>query len=129
MPRSILVVDDSQDAADSFASVLRALGHEARVAYDGRNAIAAALAQPPEVVFVDLGMPWIDGYDLLREFRDLPGMDQAKLICVTGFGDARHRNRALEYGCDGYLVKPIELEDVEVILGPAWPMGVSDQPI
>lgn len=116
MVRKVLIVDDNKDAADSFAAVLRLRGHDARVVYSGRDAVATALTWTPEVVFVDLAMPWIHGFDLLRELRELPGMSKVKLVCLTGFGDEKHRDLASAAGCDGYLVKPAEIADVQSVL-------------
>jgi CheY-like chemotaxis protein len=115
-PRDVLIVDDNRDAADSLASLLGLNGFDVRVAYDGRDAIAMALERVPRAVLIDLGMPKIDGYTLLRELRDLPGMADARLICLTGYDDPFHRGQAAEYGCDGYLVKPAELADLQSVL-------------
>jgi CheY-like chemotaxis protein len=116
MFRNVLIVDDNQDSADTMAMVLRCLGHAVRVVYSGRDAIAECLDRPPELVFIDLQMPRISGFDLLRELRDLPGMAQTKLVCLTGFGDGNHRSKAEACGCDAYLIKPAELADVNAIL-------------
>jgi two-component system, chemotaxis family, CheB/CheR fusion protein len=115
----ILIVDDNHDAADTLAVALTAAGHETRVAYTGRDAIAMALCRAPDVVFVDLAMPQIDGYDLLRELRQLPGMGHAKLVCLTGFGDEQRRSRAQEDGCDGYLLKPAAFADILAVVAAA----------
>lgn len=114
--RNILVVDDNRDSADSLAAILSLVGHEVRMAYGGRDAIARAMERPADVVFIDLAMPRVTGLDLLRELRDLPGMASAKLVCLTGFGDEIHRARAQAYGCDAYLVKPADLADVHAVL-------------
>ena|SRR5579885_455915 len=116
MCRNILVVDDNRDAADTLATILRLVGHDARVAYGGRDAIAELLERPADVVFIDLAMPSISGLDLLRELRDLPGMANAKLICLTGFGDEDHRKQAQACGCDAYLIKPAHLAEVNAVL-------------
>ena len=71
-PRRVLVVDDNVDAAESLAMLLRLGGHEVRVAYDGPTALRLAEAEPPEVAFLDIGMPGMDGYELARRFRERP---------------------------------------------------------
>jgi CheY-like chemotaxis protein len=87
-PRRILVVDDNVDAAESLALLLRLGGHEVRVACDGPGALAAAQAEPPEMVVLDLGMPGMDGFEVARRLRALPGSKDALLVALTGWAQA-----------------------------------------
>jgi CheY-like chemotaxis protein len=94
VPRRVLVVDDSQESADTLALLLRVSGHEVRVALDGRSALDAAATFVPEVVLLDIGLPDLSGYEVATEMRQLPGMAKARLIALTGYGQERDRNRS-----------------------------------
>jgi PAS domain S-box-containing protein len=105
----ILVVDDNREAADTLAALLRLQAHDVRVAYDGLSAIEAAAAHRPTVVFLDIGMPGMDGYEAARRIRLIPGMNQATLVAVTGWGQEDDRRRSAGAGFDHHIVKPPEL--------------------
>ncbi len=111
--RSILVVDDSVDGAETLAMVLEASGHRVRVAHDGRAALQQALAAPPEVVLLDIGLPDIDGYALARQLRAQPATRGCALVALTGYGQAADRERALQAGFDRHLVKPVDIGELE----------------
>jgi two-component system CheB/CheR fusion protein len=115
-PRRVLVVDDNRDAADSVATLLTLWGHDARVAYDGPGAIAAALAAPPELCLLDLGMPGMSGYEVAERLRREPTLGRALLVAVTGFEQEADRARAQRAGFDGHLVKPVELAALQTLL-------------
>jgi CheY-like chemotaxis protein len=108
--RRVLVVDDKVDAAASTAMVLRMEGHDVRVAHDGPAALWEAQSDPPDVVLVDIAMPGMDGYEVARRLRQLPGMEQVLLVAVTGYGQPHDRHRSREAGFDQHLVKPVEPE-------------------
>jgi CheY-like chemotaxis protein len=113
----VLVVDDHRDTADSSRMVLEALGYRVvGVAYDGPSALAAARAEPPDVVLLDLAMPGMDGLTLARALRTLPGMAEAFLVCVSGYGRDEDRNSARAAGCDAHLLKPVEFAELERLL-------------
>jgi DNA-binding response OmpR family regulator len=101
----VLVVDDNRDAADALAVLLRLEGYEVAVAYGGREALAAALARPPVLMLVDLGMPDLDGCALAREVRRHPELAATRLVAVSGFADPAHQAAALDAGFLYYLVK------------------------
>jgi signal transduction histidine kinase/ActR/RegA family two-component response regulator len=107
--RRILLVDDHHDSADSLATLLRLLGHDVRVAYDGPAAISTATAWVPDVVLLDLGLPGMDGYATAAALRAIPGVDDALLLALTGFGREQDRRHTHEAGFDGHLVKPVDL--------------------
>jgi CheY-like chemotaxis protein len=116
----LLVVDDNQDAAVSLAVLLRLQGHEVRVAHDGPTALALAASYRPAVVFLDLGMPGMDGYEVARRLRLQIGLEHIVLAALTGWGQQEDRRRTAEAGFDHHLVKPPEpktLESVLCILG------------
>jgi CheY-like chemotaxis protein len=108
----ILVVDDNVDAADMLAELLRIGGHEVNVAYSGTSAIAEAASFVPDVVFLDIGLPDMSGYEAAVRIRALPDMATATLIALTGYGQERDRALALEAGFNEHVVKPIDYDKV-----------------
>ncbi len=114
--RKILVVDDNVDAADSLAVLLRHQGQDVRVAHDGPSALDAARTDPPEMVFLDIGLPGMDGYEVARRLRANPALAGAKLVALTGYGQEEDRRRSQEAGFDLHLVKPADPAAVEHLL-------------
>jgi signal transduction histidine kinase/CHASE1-domain containing sensor protein/CheY-like chemotaxis protein len=112
----VLVVDDNLDAADTLAEAVRLDGHEVRVAHDGPSALEEAREFVPEVVLLDIGLPGMDGYDVVQKLRELPQVRGAQIVALTGFGQQSDRQRALSAGFDDHLVKPVDLETVTAIL-------------
>ena len=108
----VLVVDDNRDAADLLVESLAAMGHAAEAAYDGPSALAAAAIHRPEVAFLDIGLPVMDGYELAARLRELPGLERRPLVAITGYGQEHDRRRSAAAGFDDHLVKPIALERV-----------------
>ncbi len=102
----ILVVDDNVDAADSLAILLQSLGHDISVAYDGLEAMALAETYRPELVFLDIGMPRMNGYEVAAAFRRTPSLEHAVLVALTGWGSHEDRLRSREAGFDHHLTKP-----------------------
>ncbi len=112
----ILVVDDNRDAADSMTTLLETMGADVRVAYDGDSALSAADAFRPGLVFVDLGMPVVDGYEFARRVRRVPWGRDMRLVAVTGWGAEEERRRSREAGIDEHLLKPVTAGQIERIL-------------
>ncbi len=112
----VLVVDDNVDQADSVALLLRASGHEVRVAYSGPAALEVAVAYRPDLVLMDIGLPGMDGYEVARHLRQQPGPKDAVLVAVTGYGRESDRQRSEEAGFDYHLVKPVSMPQLEAIL-------------
>jgi PAS domain S-box-containing protein len=112
----VLVVDDNVDAAESLAALLALQGHATRVAHDGNQALAAAHDFRPEIVFLDIGMPGKDGYQVARELRGQPETRQAVLVALTGWGAQDDRARTRSAGFDHHLTKPAGLADVEGLM-------------
>jgi signal transduction histidine kinase len=104
----ILVVDDNQDAAESLSMLLTLDGHDTRVANDGESALAAAAEFKPDTVFLDIGLPGMNGYETAHHLRQAHG-DALRIIALTGWGAAEDRRRAQHAGFDGHLVKPVDL--------------------
>ena len=115
--RRILLVDDNVDAANALGELLRALGHEVEVAYDGPQALARAAEFRPDVALVDIGLPVMDGYELAQRLRETAGERCPRLVAVTGYGLERDRERSAQAGFSEHLVKPIELDALERLVG------------
>jgi CheY-like chemotaxis protein len=115
-PLNVLVVDDNPDAAESLALVLRAVGHDVRVAWNGLDALTAARELPPDVVLLDLGMPFMNGYEAAHQFRADPAIRSAILVAVTGWGSDDDRRRTREAGFARHLVKPVDPAEVVALL-------------
>jgi two-component system CheB/CheR fusion protein len=104
--RRVLVIDDNVDGAEALAVVLRRAGHEVRSAHSGRDALEIARDFRPEVVFLDVGMPGMDGYETAGRLRAMAGLESALLVALTGYGQPSDRRHAHEAGFDEFLVKP-----------------------
>jgi signal transduction histidine kinase len=106
--RRVLVVDDNRDSADSLALLLQMMGHEVRSAYDGPAALQAAQAWRPEVVFLDIGLPGMNGYEVARRLRQERPAEGLLLVALTGFGQEEDRQRSRAAGLDFHFVKPVD---------------------
>ena len=106
--RRILVVDDNADAAESLAALLAISGHETRLAHDGLQAVEEAKAFRPDVVFLDIGMPELDGHETARRIRQEPWGKDMVLVALTGWGQTEDRRRSQEAGFNHHLVKPAD---------------------
>ncbi len=115
--RRVLVVDDNTDAANTIADLLKASGHTVEIAYDGPSAIQQALRLQPEFVFLDLGLPGVDGFVVAARLRLEPSLRGARIIAVTAYAGDDMRQKATEAGFDDYLVKPVEPRFIESLLG------------
>ena len=113
--RRVLVVDDNVDAATMLELLLRSLGHETRVVYDGASALKVAAEFHPDIVLLDIGMPGLDGYEVARRLRTMKDRPR-RIIAVTGWGQPADRQRSHEAGFDRHLVKPVEASELARIL-------------
>ena len=91
-------------------------GHEVRALANGAAALPAARNEPPDVVLLDIGMPGMDGYEVARRLRDLPGGDKLRLIAMTGYGSVEDRQRSYDSGIDHHLVKPVDFVALQNLL-------------
>jgi PAS domain S-box-containing protein len=105
--RRVLIADDSYDAARTLALVLEIEGHEVRTASNGEEAIAATRTFAPDIIFMDVGMPVMDGIEATRHIRKLPGGNKIVIVALTGWGQETDRERTRTAGMDEHLVKPV----------------------
>jgi CheY-like chemotaxis protein len=115
----VLVVDDNVDAANTLGELLEVLGHLPVVVHDAPAALEAVQTFTPEVAFLDIGLPVVDGYELARRLRSQPGLATITLIALTGYGQASDRERALAAGFDSHLVKPVTAARIRAVLDAA----------
>ena len=127
--RRVLVVDDNADAAESLAALLELSGHATRVANDGDEAVRIAHEFHPDIVFLDIGMPGKDGYEVARELRASPHTRQAVLVALTGWGAKDDRARSRRAGFDHHLTKPAALEAVDELLARVADPRMSSDPV
>jgi CheY-like chemotaxis protein len=106
--RRVLVVDDNRDSVESLSLLLRLEGYETEVAYAGAEALSKASGFRPDVVLLDLGLPEMNGFDVCRALRLQPSAKPVRIVALTGWGQARDRERAREAGFDAHLVKPVD---------------------
>lgn len=114
--RRILVADDNMDSAESLALLLTIEGHEVRTAFDGFDAVATAETFQPEVAFLDIGMPRLNGYDTAREIRKSEWGRSVFLVALTGWGQEHDRRNALEAGFNQHFVKPADIDNLRRVL-------------
>jgi PAS domain S-box-containing protein len=114
--RRVLVVDDNSDAALTLSLLLESLGHETCVAHDGAEALRLAPEFAPDVVFLDLGMPGLNGFEVARRMRRLQRDRPLIIVAVTGWGQEADRKRSEEAGFDVHLVKPVDPETLVKVL-------------
>jgi CheY-like chemotaxis protein len=119
--RRVLVIDDTMDVADSLAILLETMGANVRVAYSGVEGLKACAEFEPELVFLDLRMPAMDGFETARRMRELPTGRKATLVALTGLGEESTRRRALGEGFNRHLTKPAKMGELEALLNaPPW---------
>jgi signal transduction histidine kinase len=121
MPRRVLVADDNLDALNSLAMLIELAGHEVRKAADGREALALAEQWRPDLALLDIGMPMLDGYEVVRRIRAESWGASMQLVAVSGWGQAEDRRRAMEAGFDMHFVKPIGFDTLTDLLSQEQP--------
>lgn len=117
--KRVLVVDDNRDAAETLAMMIELLGHDVKSLCDPHAAVAEIASFNPEIVFLDVGMPGLSGYELARQLRRLPGGDALLVVAVTGWGQPADRQRTRDAGFDEHLVKPPAMEAIITLCGDA----------
>ena len=114
--RRILVVEDNLDSVHSLALLLRDMGHEVEYAINGYAALSVAQSFRPEVVFLDLGLPGLDGFEVCRTMKSDASLRAARVIALTGYADDASRQRSAEAGCELHVVKPVSPQFLESLL-------------
>jgi DNA-binding response OmpR family regulator len=117
------VVDDNVDAAETLAMFLKGKGHEVVVAYNSSDALALAREHAPKVCLLDIGLPDLDGYELVGLLRRSAAMESALMIAVSGYGRQEDREKALAAGFDHYFVKPVDTAALDALM--AAQLGVQ----
>jgi CheY-like chemotaxis protein len=112
----VLVVDDNRDAALSLEQVLKLMGHDARVAFDGLAGVEAAQTFHPHIILLDIGLPKLNGYEACQRIRMLPLSERPIIVAVTGWGQPRDRERSKEAGFDHYFTKPVDASQMIALL-------------
>src|SRR3954469_18820408 len=106
--RRVLIVEDNIDAGRSLAYFLRDVGHHVAHALNGYAAIAIARNLRPDIVFLDLGLPGMDGFTVAQQIKREPGLEKVRIVVVPGYGQDEYRERALKSGCEIHLIKPVD---------------------
>lgn len=112
----VLVVDDSADACDSLAAVVRMLGHNAQTAFDGQQAVDAAAAFRPQLILMDITLPHLSGYEAAALIRQQDGGADIVLVALTGWGGDADRREALANGFQHHVTKPIDFDLLKRLL-------------
>lgn len=113
---AVLVVDDSPDALWAMTTLIRSMGHEVEVAKDGKTALECARKVSPDLVFVDIKLPDLNGYELARRLRALPNVNGVKIYALTGIPGEDFRDLSAAQQLDGHFAKPIEPSKLEELL-------------
>jgi CheY-like chemotaxis protein len=116
---SVLVVDDNRDAGDSLGFILKRLGVQVQIVYDGREAVEALEKYRPSIALLDIGMPGMDGYEVIRRAKENGQCQDVVFVAVTGWGQEEDRQRSKAAGFDHHLVKPVDLGKLQALLGLA----------
>ncbi|HEX2196996.1 MAG TPA: response regulator [Burkholderiales bacterium] len=114
--RKVLVVEDNLDSVHSMAMLLKAMGHEVQFAINGFAAIDVARSFRPDVILLDIGLPDYKGDEIARQFKYEPGMENVRIIAITGLPIAEVEQRALSAGCERVFAKPMDPAALEKLL-------------
>ena len=112
----VLVIDDNVDLVDMLSMVVEGAGHHVRKAFDGRSGISAALEYQPDLILLDLGMPDLNGTEVVKELRGHREVAGARIVALTGWGQAEDRQRTADAGFDDHLTKPADPGTIQRIL-------------
>jgi CheY-like chemotaxis protein len=108
--KSILVVDDNRDAVETLSTLLQVSGYTTTTAHNGYSAVDATREKIPSVIIMDLGMPWMDGFEAARTIRRMPGGKQVPIIAISGNSQEDVQKRALAAGFTKHLSKPLDYD-------------------
>jgi PAS domain S-box-containing protein len=115
-PVRILIVDDNVDAADTLLMITGMLGHVSLAVHSAQEALSSIDAFKPNIMLIDIGLPGMDGYELVQRLGELPSGQDVRKIALTGYGQYEDKQRAFDAGFDEHLVKPVEIEKLESVI-------------
>jgi CheY-like chemotaxis protein len=115
--RRILIIDDNDDVREMLRMSLSRSGHVIYEARDGESGVQLANEVHPDVILVDIGLPGIDGYEVATRLRKTPELRLSSMIAISGYGQPKDKQRALEAGFDTHLTKPVPPEALEEVIG------------
>lgn len=115
-PLKILIAEDNRDSAATMAILLRNLGHQVTIAYDGAEALKIAAELQPDAFLLDIGLPVLNGYEVAKRVRQQSQLDKTRLLAVTGYGSPDDAQRASKAGFDFHLVKPVSFDELQKLL-------------
>jgi CheY-like chemotaxis protein len=121
--RKILVIEDSDDTADSLATLLGLLGYRVDVARSGREGLAAAMSARPDAILLDIGMPAMNGYEVAVRLRAREEFGDVPIVAITGLTEESDRRRSAGAGIDHHLVKPCDVVELMKLLGDHAAVG------
>lgn len=116
IPQRVLVIDDNHDAAEMLCNLVAMLGHEARYSLDGQAGIAQAQQFKPDVIFLDIGMPGMNGFEVCVAMRQLSTLDQTCIVALTAWTDAGTRLKCQQCGFNFHLAKPASIDLIESVV-------------
>lgn len=113
---TVLLVEDTEDNRQMMGRLLEMSGFRVVEATNGREAVEAAAREKPEIILMDLSLPFIDGLAATRRIRDLPGLKKVPIVAVSAHDTADFHHEALAAGCDAYITKPIDYSELEEVM-------------
>jgi PAS domain S-box-containing protein len=116
VPRRLLIVDDNVDGAETMAMLLALFGHTVKTVHTGPEALKAARTFQPSMMFLDIGLPGMSGYEVAQQLRSDSNMNGLILVALTGWGSEEDRRRAQSVGFDHHLTKPVGMEKLQALL-------------
>jgi two-component system cell cycle response regulator DivK len=105
---TVLLVEDNQESREGLARYLQRQGYKTLVAVDGREGVAVASAETPDIILMDMSLPILDGWEATRRLKTTPLTQAIPVIALTAHAMAGDREKALEAGCEDYEIKPVE---------------------
>ena len=116
VPRRILVVEDNLDSVHSLVMLLRHMGHHVDYAINGYAAVSLAKAMRPDFIFLDLGLPGLNGFEVCVRLKTDPALARCRIIAITGYTHEEHERRSKQVGCELHLRKPVPIAVLEALL-------------
>lgn len=113
---NVLIVDDYVDAVTTLSRLLAYYGHQVNACYSSTDAVETAKRVCPDVIFLDLAMPDVDGFDVALQLRNVPALQSITLVALTGYAGIDFESRAAQIGFDHFIVKPIEADKLRTLL-------------